>query len=142
MIESQFTRNIHKRLPPHIFAWKISDNFSGGVPDAFYRTLGGKGQHLWVEYKFIKALPKRSSTLIKPNLSEQQLLWLQQAVNAGEQALVIVGVENEKRQRGASGFILQPHEWEHGITQGVAFSRLKSYEELAKTITGQIVAPR
>jgi len=117
MIESQYTSNIHKRLPPTIYKWKVNDNYAGGVPDAFYRNLDGKGEHLWVEYKFIKELPKRGSTIVKPNLSAQQLLWLKQARSSGEQALVIIGCEGLRHNNNPVGVIMRDtREWEQGIT--------------------------
>ena len=134
MIESQYTTNINKRLPAGIYSWKINDNFAGGVPDAFYRSLGGTGKPVWVEYKFLKSLPKRESTLIKPNLSTQQLLWLEMAIKAGEQAIVIVGVESEKIGRQVGGFIVHPTEWRVGITASEAKSRLQSYDQVGEFI--------
>ena len=136
MIESQYTAALHKKLPKNIYKWKINDNFAGGVPDAFYRALSTPiGLPLWVEYKFLKKLPERETTVIKPNLSHQQLIWLKQAVNSGEQALVIVGVESEKRSRQTAGFIMMQSEWENGIQTQVARSRLRSMDELATIIT-------
>lgn len=122
MIESQYTANVSKRLPSDLFSsWKINDNFAGGVPDAFYRAKNGV-RPLWVEYKFIKQLPKRGTTIIKPNLSAQQLHWLKEANAANELAVVIVGCEGIKHQRQVCGVVLDdPQEWENGIT-GEEFS--------------------
>ncbi|URQ88229.1 hypothetical protein J8Z28_20300 [Pseudoalteromonas sp. SCSIO 43088] len=117
MIESQYTSNVGKRLPTALFrSWKINDNFAGGVPDAFYRSKSGV-KPLWAEYKFIKQLPKRGTTKIKPNLSEQQLFWLKEALAANELAVVIVGCESIKYKRQVCGVVLtDPTEWEEGIT--------------------------
>ncbi|AZN32550.1 hypothetical protein [Pseudoalteromonas sp. Xi13] len=117
MIESQYTANVGKKLSSDIMrTWKINDNFAGGVPDAFYRHRNGK-RPLWAEYKFIKTLPKRPTTFVKPNLSAQQLLWLNEAVEANELAVVIIGCEAIKHQRQVCGVVLtDPSEWVNGIT--------------------------
>lgn len=136
MIESQYTSALHKKVPPSIYKWKICDTFAGGVPDAFYRSLGATAyKPLWVEYKFLKSLPKRDTTLVIPNLSAQQLIWLKQAVKAGEQVLVIVGVEDQKCDKQTAGFVMAYEEWEAGITSFEAWSRLQSMSDLAQRIT-------
>ena len=136
MIESKYTANIHKKLPRHIYKWKISDSYAGGVPDAFYRNLNG-GSPLWVEYKFIKNIPKRDTTMIVPNLSAQQLIWLKQAEKSGENAIVVIGCENLKANRNPAGVILSGlEEWEQGITTGEFELRAKGadYQSIADAI--------
>jgi hypothetical protein len=54
--------------------------------------VGPKGL-LFVEYKYVKTLPKRDSTLIKHSLSELQLQWLQR-VNGPAKSALIIGVED------------------------------------------------
>jgi hypothetical protein len=135
MIESQYTTALHKKLAPHIYKWKVNDNFAGGVPDAFYRTTREtNARPLWVEYKFLKKLPARGDTRIVPNLSAQQLIWLEQAVSSGEQALVIVGIESERIKRQTAGFIMTSGEWREGVTCQEANIRLKSMSNLASEI--------
>lgn len=138
MIESQYTSAIHKKLPKNIYKWKINDNFAGGVPDAFYRSLAARGRPLWVEYKFLKALPKRPTTVVKPDLSSQQLAWLKQAKNAGEQAYVIIGVENVRYKNQACGVVLDTiEEWENGIIAAEFLRRCEksNYDTIAEIIT-------
>lgn len=138
MIESKYTQAVHQRLPATVYKWKINDNLAGGVPDAFYRTLSGSGRPLWVEYKFIKALPAKSTTLIKPALTGQQLLWLQQAEAAGEQTMVIIGVETYKVGRSCGGFWLLPDEWETGVIPAVAIERMRDYAGVADLISDTV----
>lgn len=146
MIESQYTANVGKRLSAaEMRTWKVNDNFAGGVPDAFYRHRQGK-RPLWAEYKFIKALPKRTGTIVKPNLSEQQLIWLKEAIAANELAVVIIGCEDIKYQRQVCGVVMtDPNEWEHGITAGLFAERAETlnYNAMARfirdtTMTGQL----
>ena len=138
MIESQYTQAIHKKLAKHVYKWKVNDNFAGGVPDAFYRSLKKQpAKPLWVEYKFLKDLPKRDDTMIVPNLSAQQFIWLKQAFEAGEQTAVIIGVENVKYKRQSCGLVLDnPYLWEYGISTGVARNLLQGtgYDEIAHYI--------
>lgn len=150
MIESQYTSNVGKRLPTALFrSWKINDNFAGGVPDAFYRSKNGV-KPLWAEYKFIKQLPKRGSTKIKPNLSEQQLFWLKEALAANELAVVIVGCESIKYKRQVCGVVLtDPNEWAEGITADEFAKRAETmnYDAMAAfisqvTVNGFIVEPQ
>ncbi len=138
MIEAQYTQNVHKRLPSVIDAWKINDNYAGGVPDAFYRNLDTTvaTRPLWIEYKFLKTLPKRPTTVIVPDLSGLQLKKLNEieAANNDERGLVIVGVEKVDGFRAAAGFELYANEWATGITAEEARKRCKEYQGICDLI--------
>lgn len=98
MNESTFTRGIHKKLPPEIYAYKSSDRFSGGIPDAWY---SGDGGDLWVEYKLVKG----AKASVKPNLSKLQKIWLERRLKEGRTVAVAVAVD--------SGVLLYENlEWE------------------------------
>ena len=84
MHEPDFTRKIHKLLSD-VHAWKISDPYHRGVPDAWY---SGTQRDLWVEYKFKDPPPKRA---FKPDLTEFQRQWLTARHNDGRNVAVIVG---------------------------------------------------
>jgi hypothetical protein len=144
MKESDFNSNVNAKLDKStVFSWKINDNFQGGVPDNFYLGLqnvtielqnpkNGRKLPLFVEYKYLKAIPKRDTTSIIPDLSAQQLKWLQMLIDAGQLALVIVGAPSG---RTSEGVIFESHEWVEGITRAEFIKRMKSYAELAKIIT-------
>jgi len=87
MNEHSFVKAVHRHLPKELIRWKIRDTFTGGVPDAYYC---GPSSSLFVEYKFIK-LPKRSSTIVKLNLSALQLEFLGKLNSFHQPAAVIVG---------------------------------------------------
>ena len=53
----------------------------------------GPGGVLFVEYKYVKAFPKRDSTTIKTSVSLLQLQWLER-MNTAAKAALIVGVED------------------------------------------------
>ena len=88
MNEHSFIKSIHRYLHPEVHSWKIHDTYTGGVPDAMYS--GPKGL-LFVEYKYVKSLPKRDTTTIKHSLSALQLQWLER-MKVSANAALIVGV--------------------------------------------------
>ena len=90
MNEHSFVRSIHKALHPDVYKWKIHDTYTGGVPDAMYAGPAGV---LFVEYKYIKSLPKRDDTIIRHSLSELQSAWLERIQQSAAVALII-GIED------------------------------------------------
>ena len=90
MNEHSFIKSIHNSLHPDVYKWKIHDTYTGGVPDAMY---AGSHSVLFVEYKYIKTLPKRNSTNLRHSLSQLQLNWLNR-VNRAAQTALIIGAEN------------------------------------------------
>lgn len=88
--EHSFIRSIHNYLDPNVYKWKIHDTFTGGVPDAFYSGPAGS---LFVEYKYIKQLPKKNITMLKHSLSKLQEAWLERVYPATPVALIL-GVED------------------------------------------------
>ncbi len=133
MNEHSFIRALHKKLDKRVFTWKINDNFAGGVPDAFYRFKDPvEGQRpLWIEYKYLKALPKRKTTIVKPDFSALQRKWLTEAHVSGEQAFGVVGV-------GKQVYIVEVSELEIGLPCNEVEGRLISREDCAKWILGKI----
>lgn len=87
MNESQFTRSIMKKLPSEIYKWKIMNQMQNGVPDCYF---SGPAGDLWLEVKYIKA-PKRSTTLIKPELSPLQLKWLTERKQEKRNVALLIG---------------------------------------------------
>lgn len=88
MTESGFTSSINKKLPSQVFSWKINCRFANGTPDAWYSA---DKSDLWVEYKFLKVLPKKQ---VKPKLSALQLKWLRDRHAEGRNVAVVVGSPN------------------------------------------------
>jgi hypothetical protein len=104
--------------------WKVHDNFAGGVPDCWY--VGPEG-NIWVEYKWIKALPKRDTTRIKPNLSAQQLAWLIKMSGHGISCACIIGFPE-------GGIVLtEKDQWLNGINK-IAMSPFPS-RDIANWLT-------
>ena len=60
-----------KRAGCHI--QRFEDKLAQGIPDA---NICLDGDEAWLEGKFLKAWPKRDSTLVRITLSPQQVNWL------------------------------------------------------------------
>ena len=76
MNEHSFIRSIHTNISSDVFVWKIADKYQGGVPDTYY---SGPFGYMYIEYKYIQNIPKRSTTKIKVTLTELQRSWLRRA---------------------------------------------------------------
>jgi hypothetical protein len=84
--ENQFIHKVHKAFgpfPPHFE--KMYNPLRGGTPDVYY--CGDRGS-LWIEYKFLKAVPKKR---VWPNLSPLQLDWLMKREAEGIRCYVVIG---------------------------------------------------
>lgn len=107
MNEHSFIRSVHRYLPLELFKWKIHDTFAGGVPDTFY---AGPSSILFVEYKYVKKLPKRDSSTLKTSLSPQQIQWLNRMTDFNQRAAVVIGCEE-------TAVILENKEWENPLSK-------------------------
>lgn len=124
MNEHSFIKTFHKKLDPSIKIWKIYDPYQGGVPDTL--LFGSAGQMIFVEYKYVKTLPKRNTTIIKPALSAQQSEWLKDKTARNINALVVLGTQN--------GVVVfrTPDEWDNGVVRSEA--DVLTPKEAARTI--------
>lgn len=91
MNEHSFVRSIHNYLDPKVYKWKIHDTYTGGVPDAMYAGPAGV---LFVEYKYVKQLPKRNNTIIHHSLSKLQCEWLERMKQSAKVALILGAEDN------------------------------------------------
>lgn len=128
--ENNFIANIHKRLNIQVYAEKMYNPLRGGTPDVYYE---GK-KMLWVEYKFIQ-LPARDSTLILPQLSDLQILWLKRCHTNTKRARVIVGFKMDKKYYGV--VYSSPDEWTESITTRNYKRYAIPIEELVQYIENQ-----
>ena len=125
MAETNYIKRVHSHLPVGVYKWKIRDDFHGGVADAYYD--GPKGL-VFVEYKFVKTLPKRQKTFIKPKLSELQKEWLGQRHRNGVPTIVIVGSTS-------GGYVYNcPSAWERGVPLHTFLTGSLSHKEIADYI--------
>ena len=114
MDEHSFIRAIHKQLHADLYHWKIRDSYTSGIPDTFY---AGPKAILFIEYKFVK-LPKRSTTLIKCNLSRLQNQWLKQMDRFNVPVAVVIGTDHKHLilEKGVWEKTFFKESFEQGIT--------------------------
>jgi hypothetical protein len=118
---------VHRKLPDHVYRWKINDRFQNGVADAWY--CGNGGNHLFIEYKYV-VLPQKDSTLVRVGLSTLQVDWLTGRQVQGIPCSVIVGSEH-----GSVWFddIAEAH---HGVSRKEFIDRSVSVQQIAGKIAG------
>ena len=121
--ETTFYTSVHKHLPTELYRMKTHNPFIGGVPDMWY---SGQTGDLWVEYKFIM-LPKRDTTVIRPDLSGLQSDWLRERYGEGRNVAVIVGCKD-------GGVVMPGRIWEHNITVKYFKEIIQSRKDIADWI--------
>jgi len=130
MTEHSYIRSIHSRLRkdlPNVYVWKINDPYQGGVADTYY-----SGTHdLWVEYKYLKALPKRATTRIEPGLSELQKDWLRARHAQGRNVAVVIGSPD-------GSMILPGVTWDSAISQADFISSAVDKSQVVAYIESQV----
>ena len=62
--------------------------FNNCVPDVW---VSGIKTDLWIEFKYLKKVPKRNTTIIQHDLSELQARWLLNRHHEGRNVCVIIG---------------------------------------------------
>ena len=130
MTEHAFIRSIHdrlKRVDRSIYVWKINDNYQGGVADAYYSG----DRDCWIEYKYLKSLPKRSDTLIKIDLSPLQQEWLRERHNQGRNVSVVIGSPD-------GAMILSGTSWNRSISTAEFLSSAVDKSEIVAYIREQV----
>ena len=129
MNEHSYVDKLKRLIAPHVsLFWKIKDDYQGGVVDIF---IEGEHRDLWVEAKYLKALPKRDKTLIdlcNPKfLSPLQQRWIERRFTKRKDTLVIAG--------SPGGSVLRWNiDWKEPIQAFVFKDLLIPDKEAAKTI--------
>ena len=126
--ETTYANGVHKYLPASVYVEKMNNPYRGGTPDYY---VEGFSRVRWIEYKFIE-VPKRDSTIIKPNLSSLQREWLGRNFERGHRPLVVIG----SRIGGVA--LWDPGVWDGGL-DAASFRRFaKSKEEIALLISSSV----
>lgn len=97
--ENSFIRGVNAHLPTVYFE-KMNNPWRSGTADVWY---SGKLGDLWIEYKYVPKVPKR--TTILPDLSPRQLKWLNDRDAEGRRVAVVVG-------HPAGGVVFGPGEYD------------------------------
>lgn len=121
--ENRFINSIHDKMKGlgNPYFEKMHNPYRGGTPDVWY---SGDAADLWVEYKYIKAAPKRTA-MVKPDLSDLQIKWLRGRQREGRNVMVVLGVGPDIRTASAIWFT-SPREWEEGVSLQEFTARLVS----------------
>jgi len=85
--ETRYIAKVHRSLVD-VYHEKMNNPYRSGTADVWYS--GDKGD-LWIEYKYIPEIPKRSDTLIVPDLSDRQKRWLGNRLDEGRNVAVVLG---------------------------------------------------
>lgn len=125
--ESTFIAGIHKHLAMDVHREKMNNPYRSGTADVWY---SGKKADLWVEYKFLPALPKREDTAITLDLSENQKIWLRQRHIEGRNVAVICGCK-------AGAVVFSNLTWEQPISTKIFTSFIRTRLETAQWIYAQ-----
>lgn len=126
--ETTFYTAVHRLLPEKLHREKMHNPYRGGTPDVWY---SGNADDLWVEYKYVKAVPKKAPILISKELSALQLKWLNDRAKEGRNVAVILGTP-------LGAVVYEHRSWE---TRAVTADEIRSdgltKQQVANYITGR-----
>jgi hypothetical protein len=123
--ETRYIGLIHKKLPGRVYYEKMHNPYRSGTADVWYSGVEGD---LWVEYKNIQAIPKR--TVVLPDLSDRQKRWLGNRLDEGRNVAVVLGTPE-------GGVIYRDRAWLDPLTPDELRSRLVSNQQVADWIYSQ-----
>lgn len=93
--ETAVYRSIKNRLSSYAIDLVRIENSAGmAIPDVYFYTPESEG---WIEFKYIKSLPKRDDTIVKIPFRPGQVAWLHQRfrMNRNTLGFVLVAIGNE-----------------------------------------------
>jgi hypothetical protein len=124
--ENVFIAVVHKHLPLSVYREKMYNPYRGGTPDVWY---SGDASDLWVEYKYIAKIPKR--TEITADLSPLQKQWLAGRLAEGRRVAVIIGSPS-------GGVVLENRSWLESLTPQAFTNRILTRAQLADWILSKV----
>lgn len=135
--ENRFIASIHRLLPADLYHMKNHNSYVGGPADVWY---SGKRGDLWIEYKYVKNLPRVIDLMdLKKSycLSALQQEWLRNRFREGRNVTVVLGYEK-------GGIVFTSLEWESRWDypgDKETESRLEIATWIAETTKGTYEAP-
>ena len=128
--ETRYIKRIHNKLDKRIHTEKTHNVYRGGTADCWYS--GPKGD-MWIEYKWIDAIPKRKNTAVIPDLSGLQKEWLHDRFAEGRTVCVVVG-----SPEGGVWFS-NPESWEAGLSASQFRFHMLSVQAIAASIESMVL---
>lgn len=131
MRESTYTAAVRRLLPPSVYALKLSLPYTAGVPDSWY---SGRGGDLWVEYKYLKHIPREVDLVGNKNpiISRLQQQWLTARASEGRSVAVIVGCDG-------GGVVLPDLDWQELLSKQEFLARIWTRQQIADWITARVM---
>lgn len=124
--ENVYIANINRRLGK-THKEKTNNPFRAGTADVWYSGVKGD---LWIEFKYLPTLPKRSKEIL-PELTPRQVQWLNQRLAEGRNVAVIVGTPD-------GGVIYTNKEWIRPLTAEEFKARIVPNQSVSDWIHGQV----
>lgn len=137
--ETRFIASIHRHLPPvdeRPYRMKNHNTYNGGIADVWY---SGMVHDRWIEYKFVRKLPKIIDLTNYKNsyaLSALQRQWLNQRMEEGRDVSVILGCEE-----GGIFFLMGTWEAQHARERVKVISRSDIAVSIYESVMGKKHAP-
>ena len=122
--ENAYIAKVHKHLPRTLYRMKNSNSYTAGVPDTWY---SGSNGDLWVEFKYLPTVPKRTAVDPLKLLSPLQVKWLNERFGEGRNVAVVIGCP-------LGGVLLTKKSWESPISAPNFHALIKSNADLAAWI--------
>lgn len=109
-----------------MYALKLSLPYTAGVPDNWY---SGRGGDLWVEYKYLKSIPREVDLVGNktPVITLLQQKWLRDRFGEGRQVAVIVGCPG-------GGVVFPNLDWQDLLPRDEFVSRIWTHQQVADWI--------
>lgn len=124
--ENRYIGSIHKLLPVPVYYEKMCNPYRSGTPDVWY---SGSLGDLWVEYKYIPSIPKR--TVVLPDLSDRQKRWLGNRLDEGRNVAVVLGTPK-------GGVIYRQRSWLEPLDPEGLSANLVPNRQIAVWIVSQV----
>lgn len=122
--ETTFISSVHRHLiGPHVE--KMHNSYRSGTADVWY---SGDLGDLWIEYKFIERIPR--SDRIVPDLTAQQMRWLNDRYDEGRNVAVVLGTPT-------GGVIYRDKNWSIPVNDTTVKNRLLDRKSIALWIFHQ-----
>lgn len=123
--ENVYIGSIHKK-GPFVYHEKMNNPYHSGTADVWYSGITGD---LWVEYKYLPKIPKRTEVL--PACTPLQLKWLGNRLDEGRNVAVVLGTPE-------GGVIYRDRAWLVPLSPDEFRKKMISKADLANWIYSEV----